>query len=148
MDPQELFEKLLKALQPAVKKGDIFAHLEWDEMTQTPPAALDDMALLKEEAANAAHLAFIRDEIGDILSQLDSIKDQLDSNRARIVERVKFCYGRAKALPGDFVPRKEKIVSMAKTAWGKARAAKEFGLFGEHLQRVIETLPERRLFIF
>lgn len=105
------------------------------------------MADKKAFMEKKAHEAFIRPEIGDLLYELEAQKSDLSdevrfNDRRLLVERLVFCYRRAKALKPDFVERKSRATSEANTIWEQAKHDKDFSIFVSPLQKVIEIVKE------
>lgn len=145
MNAQENFEKLKKLLSEAVLLRDAAALLEWAKLTNCPPLGHKSMGEKKALIERLAHEAFVREEIGGLLQELETQKSDLERAEKLLVERLLFSYKRAEVLSADFVERKSLITSESNVAWVKAKKSKNFSVFAPYFQRVIELLQEEAM---
>src|SRR5262249_36809493 len=90
--------------------------------------------------AAMAHQKRTDPRIGEMLGKLDgTVKKPEDAANVREVRRS---YDRAVKVPEELVRRIAKVPTIAKDAWGKARAEDNFGAFAPHLSEILELKRE------
>lgn len=139
---QQTFEILLELLKKPSELEAIRGNLWWDEKTQCPRGARIGMAAKKARIAGLAHEAFVTDEIGNCLDELKANLNGFTEPQRLFVGRLSMAYGRGKAIPLEFVTRKERVTSLANAAWEQAKQSGDFTVFAPHLTTVIDLTKE------
>ena len=114
------------------------ALLDWDQETYMPPGGAVDRANQMALVAGIAHEKLTADEIGDLLAKLESDDLGDDFVAATNIREVRREYNRAAKLPKSLVEEIAKTTTLAKNAWGKARAESDFGKFAPHLTKLLD----------
>jgi carboxypeptidase Taq len=117
--------------------------LDWDQETWMP---------LKAASTRADQLAFLRGWSHRLLTEpaidglLKICEDHgfaAQSIEGTNVREWRRDYDRQAKLPQKLVEDFERTSSLARAAWGEARAKSEFGIFRPHLQKMLELTREK-----
>jgi carboxypeptidase Taq len=112
------------------------ALLDWDSETYMPPNGLAARAEQLSLIATLAHERRTQPRIGELLDHLGSdAKDEVHRANIRETRRV---YQRAVKIPAELVSRIAHTSTIAKDAWGKARAENSFPKFAPHLAELLD----------
>jgi carboxypeptidase Taq len=120
--------------------GRIHAMLFWDQNTMMPPngaaARADHSATLEV----ISHDKLIDPEIGRLVAALEPWADaeDPDSDAVRLIAAVKRDYEKAVRVPTELAAEISHADALGQQAWQEARAASDFSLFREALERHIE----------
>ncbi len=141
----EQYDALRARLRDVNNLGQAEALLHWDMETQMPEGGAaargDQMASL----SRIRHEMFVSDRTGELLEKAASEVDgaDYDSEEASFIRVAKQDFEDATKLPVDFVADFTKLTSDAHHSWVKARAASDFSVFQQDLERVIEMSRQK-----
>ena len=120
--------------------GRIHAMLFWDQNTMMPPngaaARADHSATLEV----ISHNKLIDPEIGRLLAALEpwAADEDPDSDAVRLLAAVKHDHEKAARVPTELAAEISHADALGQQAWQEARAASDFSLFRDALERHIE----------
>ena len=119
------------------------ALLDWDQETCMPPdgveARADQIALI----SGVVHERITSNEIGALLEAAE--KDGVDPDdyvRVTNLRETQRLYERATKIPNRLVKDIAHTATRAKSAWARARAENDFGIFAPLLTRMVELKRE------
>jgi carboxypeptidase Taq len=121
------------------------AVLRWDQQTYMPPGGAGTRAMQLTTLARIAHERFVRDEIGQLLTDLEAEFADLeyDSFEASLVRVTRREYDRERRLPDELVAELAKARALGHAAWEKARAASDFGAFLPYLETIVDLTIQK-----
>jgi len=137
--PPEL-AALQERLTELTDLGRIHSMLFWDQNTMMPPngaAARADHASTLEVIS---HNKLIDPEIGRLLDALDPWADgeDPDSDAVRLLAAVRHDHEKAARVPTELAAEMSHADALGQQAWQEARAASDFGVFRDALERHVE----------
>ncbi|HKQ48755.1 MAG TPA: carboxypeptidase M32 [Phycisphaerae bacterium] len=131
-----LYQSFLTLIREAGILGSVEALLDWDSETFMPPGGLATRAEQIAFIAGQAHERRTNPRIGELLANLEV--GSLDPIAGTNVRETRRSYDRATKIPVDLVRRIAKASTLAKDAWGKARAESNFDPFAPHLTELLD----------
>ena len=120
--------------------GRIHSMLFWDQNTMMPPNG----ALARADHASTleviTHGKLIDPEIGRLLDALEpwAASEDPDSDAVRLLAAVRRDHEKAARVPTELAAEMSHADALGQQAWQEARAASDFSLFRDALQRHIE----------
>ncbi len=132
---------------PAIKQlvgfaGELFdiggatALLHWDQETYMPPRGILHRSRQLSTLSGIYHSKLTDKKLGDLLKKLED-KGENDSDNALIREMTR-AYEKATKLPEQLIMEISEACSVGLETWKKARAEKDFSLFKDSLQRILD----------
>ena len=120
--------------------GRIHAMLFWDQNTMMPPNGAGARADHSATLEVISHNKLIDPEVGRLVEALEPWADgeDPDSDAVRLVAAVKRDHEKAVRVPTQLAAEMSHADALGQQAWQEARAASDFGLFREALERHIE----------
>ena len=121
-----------------------YGLLSWDQQTYMPPGGSSDRSFKLSTLAKISHDKFTSQEVGDLLSQLESNIDayEKDSHEQRLIKVARHNYGKATRVPAEWVAEFAKLTAVAHAIWDKARKESNFELFRPSLERIVKMKKE------
>lgn len=117
------------------------AVLDWDQQTQMPEKAAENRGEQSALLQRLYHERFTAPEVGDWLAALRG--SALDETQAASVRLLSRRYSRSVGLPTRLVEDLARARNDGFTAWVKAKAADDFSMFADPLQRLIDLTREQ-----
>ena len=111
------------------------ALADWDSRTFMPPDGAEARADVVATLTRISHERFVRDEIGELLAELDGTDDETDAALVRLTRRE---WERARRFPAELAAELARAAGVAVAAWDRAKAASDFASFVPHLERQLE----------
>jgi carboxypeptidase Taq len=130
------YDAFMALIREAGILGSVEALLDWDSETYMPPGGLATRAEQIAFIAGQAHERRTNPRIGELLAKLEG--GALDPIAATNVRETRRTYDRATKIPADLVRQIAKASTLAKDAWGKARAESNFDPFTPHLAELLD----------
>ncbi len=130
------YASFVSLLREAGILGSVEALLDWDSETVMPSGGLATRAEQIAYIAGLAHERRTNPRLGELLGALEG--QTLDSIAQTNVRETRRNYDRATKIPADLVRKIAKASTLAKDAWGKARAESTFDVFAPHLAEMLE----------
>jgi carboxypeptidase Taq len=120
--------------------GRIHAMLFWDQNTMMPPRGAAARADHSSTLEVISHDKLIDPEIGRLLAALEPWADgeDPDSDAVRLIAAVKRDHEKAVRVPTELAAEMSHADALGQQAWQEARAASDFSLFHDALERHIE----------
>ncbi|MFA5051785.1 MAG: carboxypeptidase M32 [Patescibacteria group bacterium] len=135
-------EKLIKVMDPINTMSSIGGVIFFDQKTVMPengaPMAAKRIGFMSE----MEHAAFTKDEVGEAISQCLTVLVELPWVQQLIVKRMKMAFDMARALPAEFVGRRDQAQMTANQAWKHARAADDYSTFMPQLAIMFDLARE------
>ncbi len=116
----------------------IEALLDWDQETYMPKRAAEDRADQLALIAGLSHEKLTADELGDLLTRLESEDLADDHVLVTNVREVRREHDRAIKLPKSLVQEIARTSTLGKDAWVGARKESDFSKFAPHLERLLD----------
>jgi carboxypeptidase Taq len=118
--------------------------MRWDQQTYMPPGASQTRADQIATISRMAHELQTRDELGQLLEDLNNAVDQwdYDSDEASIIRFNWREYQKLVKIPAEKMEAFTAASSMAYEVWKQARAESDFDLFSPHLNRLLDLQLE------
>ena len=139
------YNELVKHQKEISLLDSVNSVLFWDKTTVMPPAATEyrgeQMALL----ANLSHQRQTSSTYSDLLNKADEELAGLSETDVRRinVQKLKRDNERASRLPEEFVTEFSKAQVAGGAAWEKAKRAKDFSLFAEPLEKLVNLARKK-----
>ncbi len=118
------------------------AVLSWDKEVNHPKKGSEIRAQQVATLSGIAHELLTDEQFGILLDKLQQNSKNLNAVQAKNVEVSGKRYQKIKKLSKAFVERKSRTTSSTYDAWIKARAQKDYSLYREALQQMIEVKRE------
>jgi len=112
--------------------------LAWDQRVFMPPGGTSARAEQQATLQTLAHQLFTTDEIGQLLEDLATEPYEYDSDEASLIRITKRDYDLARKLSPELVAERSKTFSLGEEVWIKARAEKDFSMFQETLEKIVD----------
>jgi len=125
-----------KHLREIGKLESALSLLAWDQRTNLPPKGQGARAEVIGKLTKMAFELAISDQLGDYLEELEKREELTEVDRASI-SVVGKAYRRHKAIPPSFYEEYAIACARSESAWEEAKAKSDFGLFKEHLERMV-----------
>lgn len=121
-----------------------YGLLAWDQQTYMPPGGSTDRSFKLSTLARISHNKFASQEVGDLLSQLESNIDayEKDSHEQRLIKVARHNYEKATRVPAEWVAEFARLTTVAHAIWEKARKESNFELFRPSLERIVKMKRE------
>jgi carboxypeptidase Taq len=120
--------------------GAAVAVLWWDQNVCMPPAGAPARAEALGALERIAHERLTAPEVARALAALESYRDGLDpdSDEARYLARAQRDHEKAARVPADLAAAMAREGALGEQAWLEARAADDFELLRDSLERQVE----------
>jgi carboxypeptidase Taq len=114
--------------------------LEWDQLVMMPRGGAETRAETLATLHQLAHELFVRDEIGELLEELEPGRADLDpdSDDACLIAVTRRDWDKARRVPPELQGEMTKLGSEAMEAWAEARSKEDFASFRPWLDRTLE----------
>ncbi|GLC86956.1 carboxypeptidase M32 [Lysinibacillus piscis] len=109
----------------------------WDMRTGAPKKGLEQRAEVVGTLSASLFDMQTSDELGQLLTSLETQKADLDYVTTRLVEEVRKQYDQNKKIPAQDYKEYVILQSKAETAWEEAKATNNFALFLPYLEQLI-----------
>jgi len=119
------------------KLESALALLHWDQRTNLPRKGHPARAEVVGKLTKMAFELSISDKLGGYLQDLEE-QDGLNEVERASVRVVGKAYRRHKAIPPAFYEEYAVAAARSETAWEKAKEKSDFGLFKDHLERMVD----------
>jgi carboxypeptidase Taq len=126
--------------------GRASALLGWDQQVKMPPGGAGVRAEQLATLNRLAHEALTSEEMGELLSELESVETELDpeSDEACLIRLVRRDWDKARRVPADLQAAMTRAASLAMPVWVKARQESDFSQF---LPALRENFDLRRRYV-
>src|SRR6478672_10377715 len=116
------------------------ALLEWDEETYMPPGGVENRSEQLALIAGLLHERGTDPRLGELLSELEGseLVAEPGSAAAVNVRELRREYDRFLRIPRQLVQDVARTTALAQTAWARARAESQFGVFRPWLEKIVE----------
>lgn len=111
--------------------------LNWDQETYMPPKGANFRAQQLSTLAGMAHEISISEELGKLLSDLNT-DDSLNEKEKRNIEQSLKSYKQSKKYTTAFVEELSKTISETFQAWQTAKNKNDFKSYAPHLKKLVE----------
>lgn len=138
----ERFDEFKEMLGQALDVRAALALMHWDMEVYMPPKAAPMRGRQLATLSAIEHRMFTGSEMGSLIQRLSDDARLTEDERMLVAETL-YDYERATKLPTEWVERFAEAQSRAYQAWVGARAASDYGLFKEHLGRMVEFSREQ-----
>ncbi|MCC6790857.1 MAG: carboxypeptidase M32, partial [Thermomicrobiales bacterium] len=114
--------------------------LGWDQSTMMPKGGSASRAEHSATIARLSHQLFASDEIGRLLSQLESYEASLprESDEASLIRVARSDWEKIRRVPSELAAELARASAAGYQAWIKARAGNDFASFLPYLESMIE----------
>lgn len=130
------YSELIAVVKEANILSSIEGLLDWDSETVMPEKGLPARAEQLSLMAALAHQRRTDPRIGEWLAGLEG--KAADESQAANLREIRRGYDRAMKIPAELIRRIAHASTLAKDAWGKARAEKNFSAFAPHLSILLD----------
>ncbi|MEX2536875.1 MAG: carboxypeptidase M32 [Trueperaceae bacterium] len=133
-------DELLRRLDEVAQLQGAAALLNWDQATYMPAGGAETRGRQLAAVSRLAHEKFVDRAVGGLLDRLERFLPSIDpdSREARLIAVTRYDFDRATRVPGDFPAECERHASRGYQLWSSARAADDFGIVADHLERTVE----------
>ena len=137
-------QKLKTILGEVFDLDTTYGLLTWDQQTYMPPGSSTDRSFKLSTLAKISHDKFASQEVGDLLSQLESNIDVYEegSHEQRLIKVARHNYDKATHVPAEWVAEFAKLTAVSHAIWEKARKESNFELFRPSLERIVKMKRE------
>lgn len=144
---QENYQKYVLAMQKIQDLNSATALLHWDAEVNAPTKGAARRASQIATLTATAHEWTTAAELEELINTLYETKNGLSENEAANITLSWEHLQKAKKLSTAFVAQFSTIKSAASNAWVKARKAKDFSLFVNELEALIDQLKQKAALI-
>jgi len=136
-------DKLNKLRELTAEIFDIYNAaqiLEWDQQVNMPPKGAEQRGNQIATLQRMLHTRTISPEYSKLMEELVDYADELDpdSDDARLIKECKRFYDQKAKVPPEFTAEFYKAVTLAYSAWEKARRESDFKKFQPDLEKIVE----------
>ncbi|OGO19518.1 MAG: hypothetical protein A2Z14_08315 [Chloroflexi bacterium RBG_16_48_8] len=141
---QKTFEQLKEHLVQIEDLEGALRLMRWDQQTYMPPGAAQTRADQIATISRMVHELQTKEELGQLLENLNSYADQLDygSDEASIIRYNWREYQKLVKIPAEKMESFTSISTLAYEVWKKARQQGNFSLFQPHLEKLLDIQLE------
>lgn len=136
---RQKYERLVSELKKVSLFGSCGSVLGWDEQANMPPKGGEHRANQLSLLAGMGHQMATSPELGDLITELESLKSFADSEepQAVVMSEARREYDRATKLPQTLVEEMSRVTSLGQQAWIEARKHKNFSEFQPWLEKIV-----------
>ena len=141
----ELFDRVKNHVHQTNLLGSIQGLLEWDERTKLPVKAGEFRAEQVTWLAGQIHQRMTDQNLGEWLSELDILTDQLDPHsviRSSVID-LRREHDKQSKLPKRLVEEIANLTMLGQQTWAEARKQNSYSMFSPILARMIELKKEQ-----
>jgi len=136
-------EKFNRFKELAAEIADIFlaaSVLEWDLEVNMPPGGTEQRGNKIATLQRLVHTKTISPEFSSLMEEMAKYAEELDpdSDDARMIKETRRWYDDRTKVPPEFTAEFYKTITVAFSAWEKARKNDDFKAFQPHLEKVFE----------
>ncbi|MFJ6207112.1 carboxypeptidase M32 [Lysinibacillus sp. NPDC092081] len=117
--------------------GEALSVIYWDMRTGAPKKGLAQRSEVVGTLSASLFDMQTSEELGQLLTDLEGQKADLDYVTLRVVEEVRKEYDQNKKIPAEEYKKFVILQSKAETAWEEAKEANNFALFLPYLEEII-----------
>ncbi len=142
------YHLLLERLAEIAHLNACLALLQWDQEVLMPPKAIEARANTISYISVLTHEKLVSLNEGRVLSRLyTSVKSDMSSCEATVINETQRLFQREQKLPADFVKELSALCSVAQNTWAEARKKSDFSLFLPRLKRMVELKQKEAEFV-
>ncbi len=134
------YNRLKQLLSEVEDISKAMSVLNWDQEVNIPPKGISHRAQQIGTLAGISHEKFTSKELENLVHKLQ--KEDLPFKEKRNVEETSRDLKKAKSYTKEFVVKSSQVTSQALNAWNKAKAEKDFSIFKNDLQNIVELKKE------
>jgi carboxypeptidase Taq len=144
MRAEEAYAELVRQARDESLLASCEALLEWDELTQMPPGAVEQRSRQRALLAGLLHERASDPRRGELLATLEGspLLADPESAEAANVRELRRVYERSRRLPRRLVEETARVASLAQQEWVAAREQAEFARFESWLARIVRLKRE------
>jgi len=117
--------------------GEALSVIYWDMRTGAPKKGLVQRSEVVGTLSASLFDMQTSEELGELLTELEGQKADLDYVTLRLIEKVRKDYDQNKKIPADEYKEFVILQTKAETAWEEAKATNNFALFLPYLEEII-----------
>lgn len=137
------YEQYVAHLQKIQDLNSTLALLHWDNEVNAPPKGAQLRGQQIATLSATVHEWATSAELGGLLTNLNANRQALSENEAKNVELSLALYNKEKKLSIEFVTAFSRARTNAFQAWLKARKAKDYTLYKNELNVMVDLLKEK-----
>lgn len=137
-------EDFMQRVNEYYRLSAIQSHLGWDQQTIMPIKGAESRADILSWLAKEGHNKLIDPELSSLISQLESNIEDLDTDLACNVVRMRREVDQATLMPTDLVEEMTRLSSESRTIWAQSREESNFSKFAPTLEKIIQ-LTKRKM---
>jgi len=132
------YKRLLRRFREISLLGSTAELLSWDQETYMPPKALTWRAEQLAHLSGAAHRLSTSRTVGEWIKACEEHGFDVGSEEAVNVREWRRDYDRATKIPARLIEKLERVRTLSREAWVKARRESKFKIFKPHLQKIVD----------
>jgi carboxypeptidase Taq len=134
------FDQLRSYLAEALDLYYVTGLLSWDQQTNMPPGGAEARGQINGTIERLLHLRISSPELGQLLEDLKSEVSNIDpdSDEARLYKVTLREYEHRTKVPPELVTELAETISMAYSAWERAKAENDFAVFKPYLEKIVD----------
>ncbi|XMB66726.1 carboxypeptidase M32 [Mycoplasmatota bacterium zrk1] len=132
----ENYRKIIKSY------GFALSTISFDAQTIAPKKSAKYRAEMISTLSGEAFKISTSDEYIEIVNELFGIKDQLEENLKREIEKVYKDINREKNIPKEEYIAYRKTLSLANTKWEEAKQKSDYNIFKDHFKELIKYIKK------
>lgn len=132
-DAHEALVEHLQRIDAVDRAADV---LRWDQETTMPPGGIDARAGELSQLASIVHERWISEETG---KRIEEARSQAATEKQHaLVREANWIYERRARVPEQLVEEISETTARAQAAWEQAKREDTFGVFADHLKRIVD----------
>jgi carboxypeptidase Taq len=135
----DAYRELIERFKEFRLLESVGAIVSWDQHTYMPPKGGNHRAEQMGFLAKLGHEKLTSSRLGELLGQLNAVKDETQTVNVREIRRV---YDRAVKVPGRLVEEIARTISQAQNIWAEARKKNDFPSFAPWLDKIVTLKRE------
>lgn len=126
---------------------EVAAVLNWDQEVLLPTDAVERRSEQLSLLSKLAHAKITDPRIGAVLDELTCHSDELSEKDADYARCMRRQYDVNSKLPSSLVGELTQVSGVAQAVWTQARKNNDFASFAPYLEKIIELLRQKALFL-
>jgi carboxypeptidase Taq len=137
---QATYHELISKYRECSVLGSVSGLLHWDMQTVMPPEGGPWRGEQLAALAGIVHSRITAPRIDELLTQLESRREELDSDQQACIREIRRDQKKAVKVPQELVEEISRHSSACHEVWVKARANADFVSFAPYLEKMISLM--------
>ena len=140
-------DEFMERVNEYYRLGAIQSHLGWDQQTIMPTKGAESRADILSWLAKEGHNRLTDPKLSSLISQLEAKFDDLDTDLACNVVRMRREVDQATLMPTELVEEMTRLSSEARIIWAQSREQSDFSKFAPTLEKIIQLTKKKMKYL-